>query len=183
MFFVKKNPRSLHRHGKIVGSLKTDFPAGRCPLWHLVPGKVWDQAFRGAGSRFRLETIGKGKPAHDLFRRILCPEIFQALVTVPFGQAAAIRGQQERTVGELRRFQTQQTIEIKLPGGGREQVRAPHHLRDPHPGIVHHHSQLVGKHAIGAAEVEIPAVAEQVLGVGAIQPSVKVMSSSGTMRR
>ena len=114
-----------------------------------------------------METIGKGKPAHDLFRRILCPQIFQALVAVPFGKAAAIRGQQERTMGELRRFQPQQTIEIKLPGGGREQVCAPHHLRDPHPGIIHHHSQLVGKHAIGAAEVEIPAVAEQVLGVGA----------------
>ena len=114
-----------------------------------------------------METIGKGKPAHDLFRRILCPQIFQALVPVPFGKAAAIRGQQERTVGELRRFQTQQTVKIKLPGGGREQVRAPHHLRHAHAGIVHHHSQLVGKHAIGAAEVEIPAVAEQVLGVGA----------------
>ena len=114
-----------------------------------------------------METIGKGKPAHDLFRRILCPQIFQALVPVPFGQAAAIRGQQERTMGELRRFQPQQTIEIELPGGGREQVCAPHHLRDPHTGIIHHHGQLVGKHAIGAAEVEIPAVAEQVLGVGA----------------
>ena len=114
-----------------------------------------------------METIGKGKPAHDLFRRILCPQIFQALVTVPFGKAAAIRGQQERTVGELRRFQTQQTVKIKLPGGGREQVRAPHHLRHAHTGIIHHHGQLVGKHTIGTAEVEIPAVPEKVLGVGA----------------
>ena len=114
-----------------------------------------------------METIGKGKPAHDLFRRILCPQIFQALVPVPFGQAAAIGGQQERAMGELRRFQPQQTVKIKLPCGGREQVCPPHHLRHAHPGIVHHHGQLVGKHTIGTAEVEIPAVAEQVLGVGA----------------
>ena len=114
-----------------------------------------------------METIGKGKLAHDLLRRILCPEIFQALVAVPFGKAAAIRGQQERTMGELRRFQPQQAVEVELPGGGREQVRAPHHFRHAHAGIVHHHRQLVGKHAVGTAEVEIPAVAEQVLGVGA----------------
>ena len=41
-----------------------------------------------------METIGKGKPAHDLLRRILCPQVFQALVAVPFGKAAAILGQQ-----------------------------------------------------------------------------------------
>ena len=70
-------------------------------------------------------------------------------------------------MGKLWGGQAQQTVKIKLPHGGREQVCAPHHLRHAHAGIVHHHSQLVGKHAIGAAEVEIPAVAEQVLGVGA----------------
>ena len=84
-------------------------------LWHLVPGKVRDQAFRGAGSRFRLETIGKGKPAHDLFRRILCPQVFQALVPVPFGQAAAIGSQQERAMGKLWGGQTQQTVKISIP--------------------------------------------------------------------
>ena len=61
-----------------------------------------------------METIGKGKPAHDLFRRILCPQVFQALVPVPFGQAAAIGSQQERAMGKLWGGQTQQTVKIKL---------------------------------------------------------------------
>ena len=70
-------------------------------------------------------------------------------------------------MGKPGRGQAQQTVQIQLPGRGGEQVRPPHHLRHPHPGVVHDDGQLVSKDPIGPAEVEIPAVPQQVLAVGA----------------
>ena len=68
-------------------------------------------------------------------------------------------------MGKARCRQTQQPVEIELPRGGGQQVGAAHHFGHAHPGIVHHHRQLIGKHPIGTAEVEIAAVPQQVLPV------------------
>ena len=40
----------------------------------------------------------------------------------------------------------------------------PHHLGDPHGGVVHHHRQLVGVHPVGPSENKVPAVPGQILG-------------------
>ena len=66
-----------------------------------------------------------------------------------------------------RRRQAQQIIEVQLPGGGVQQVRPADHLRDPHGGIIHHHSQLVGEHPIGPPQQKIPAVCRQIFLVSA----------------
>ena len=62
-------------------------------------------------------------------------------------------------------LQAQQTVQIELPCRGRQQVRPAHHFGDAHAGVVHHHGQLIGKHAVRPAQVEVPAVVQQVLGV------------------
>ena len=67
----------------------------------------------------------------------------------------------------MRRRQAQQPVKIELPRRGGEQVGSPHHLGDTHPGVVHHDGQLVSKHAVGTAEVEVAAVVQEILGVDA----------------
>ena len=64
-------------------------------------------------------------------------------------------------------LQAQQTVQVQLPRRGGQQVRPAHHLGDPHAGIVHHHGQLIGEHAVRPAQVKVAAVPQQVLRVGA----------------
>ncbi len=78
-----------------------------------------------------------------------------------------------------RRGQPQQMVEVQLPGGGVQQVRPADHLRDPHGGVVHHHGQLIGKHAVGPAEQKISAVRRQVFFVPA---HVAVGKAPGLLR-
>ena len=158
----------------------------RCmPLWaeqaglepdvlfgHFGPVKTGQQALGGAGRWLGLEAIEIGQLADDLLRRIAAPQVFEALVAVPLGQAAALLVQQQRTVGKGRGRQAQQPVQVDLPGGGGKQVCPPHHLGDPHPGVIHHHRQLIGKHAVGPAQVKIPAAGQQVF---AVRPHAQVL--------
>mgnify|MGYP000199428989 CR=1 FL=1 len=168
---------------KIVGLLKTGLPAGRCPALAPCPRKSLESGFPGCGEPVQVGDHRQRQACPRSLPPYTLPGGFPGSGPRPVWTGGGHREPAGAGNGQTWGGQAQQTVKIKLPGGGREQVRAPHHLRHAHAGIVHHHGQLVGKHAIGAAEVEIPAVAEQVLGVRAIQPSVKVMSSSGTMRR
>ena len=68
----------------------------------------------------------------------------------------------------LRVGEPQRLLEPELPRGGVQQVAPPHHLCDPHGGVVHHHRQLIGVHPVGPAEDEVPAVPGQILGEGAL---------------
>ena len=68
-------------------------------------------------------------------------------------------------MGKGRRRQPQQPVEVYLPGGGGQQIRSPDHLGDPHPGVIHHHRQLIGKDAVGPPEIKVPAAGEQVFPV------------------
>ena len=60
------------------------------------------------------------------------------------------------------RCQAQQMVKVQLPGGGIQQVSPPHHLRDAHGGVVHHHSQLIGKHPVRPPQQKITAVRRQI---------------------
>ena len=79
----------------------------------------------------------------------------------------------------LRRGTAQQLQQIPLPRGGGEQIAAPHHLGHPHPGVVHHHCQLVGVHPVGPAQNEVSTVPEQVF---LIHPLEQVPEGAGTVR-
>ena len=70
-------------------------------------------------------------------------------------------------MGKAGRLQTQQPVQVQLPRRGGKQVCPAHHLGDAHAGIIHHHRQLIGKHPVCPAQVEIAAVPQQVLRVGA----------------
>ena len=65
----------------------------------------------------------------------------------------------------LRVGQAQLALQPQLPGGGVQQVAAPHHLGDALKGVVYHHRQLIGVYPVGAAEDKVPALRRQVLGI------------------
>ena len=89
------------------------------------------------------------------------------MVTVPLGQPPPVRCQQQRAVGKTGRLQAQQPVQVQLPRRGGKQVCPAHHLGDAHAGIVHHHRQLIGKHPVCPAQIEVAAIPQQVLRVGA----------------
>ena len=70
-------------------------------------------------------------------------------------------------MGKPRCLQAQQAVQIQLPCRGRKQVCTAHHFGNAHAGIVHHHGQLIGEHAIRPAQVEITAVVQKIFGVRA----------------
>ena len=61
-------------------------------------------------------------------------------------------------------MQTQQPVQVQLPRRGGQQIRPSHHLGHAHAGIIHHHRQLVGKHAVRPAQIEIAAITQQIFG-------------------
>ena len=82
-------------------------------------------------------------------------------------------------MAKLRHRVAQQPVQQNLPGGGGEQVPAPHHLGDAHGAVVGHHRQLVGVHAVAAPQDEIPAAGGQILLLGAV---VEVGKGDGFLR-
>jgi hypothetical protein len=59
--------------------------------------------------------------------------------------------------------QAQQALEQDLAWCGVQQVGTAHHVGDALVGVVHHHGQLVGIKAVGAADNEIPHLPGHVL--------------------
>ena len=82
-------------------------------------------------------------------------------------------------MAKLRHRVAQQPVQQNLPGGGGEQVPAPHHLVDAHGAVIGHHRQLVGVHAVAAPQDEIPAAGGQILLLGAV---VEVGKGDGFLR-
>ena len=84
------------------------------------------------------------------------------LVAVPVGD--------HRHVRVLRPAVPEQTLEIGLPGGGGEQVRAAHHAGDPLFGVVDRGGEMIGDDAVRAMDDEVADLATQVLAAGALHP-------------
>ena len=82
-------------------------------------------------------------------------------------------------MAKLRHGIAQQPVQQDLPGGGGEQIPAPHHLGDAHGAVVSHHRQLIGVHAVAAPQDEVPAASGQVLGLGAV---MEVRKGDGFLR-
>ena len=97
----------------------------------------------------------------------------QTEIGVPFGEAPAVRREEERQVTEGGRGGAEQPVEVELTRGGGEQVAPPHHLGDPHRGIVRNHRQLVGKDPVRTAEDKVPAFPREILAAAAIVPVEK----------
>ena len=74
-------------------------------LGQLLPGKQGDQLTGRDGGVLRDQPGQQGQLPYQLPGGPAALECAQLLVPVPLGQAAAIGSQQERTMGELRRFQ------------------------------------------------------------------------------
>ena len=79
------------------------------------------------------------------------------LVAVPVGD--------HRHVRVLRPAVPEQTLEIGLPGGGGEQVRAAHHAGDPLFGVVDRGGEVIGDDAVRAMDDEVADLATQVLAM------------------
>ena len=60
-------------------------------------------------------------------------------------------------------------LQIDLARRGTQQVTSAHDLGDAHGGIVDHHGQLVGKHAVAAAHQKVAALCGERLALGAIR--------------
>ena len=75
-----------------------------------------------------------------------------------FGQADSLFVRHQRAVIELGRRHPERAIQQQLPGGGREQIGAAHHLGDPHRRVVHHDRKLVSRNAIVPPDDEIAEV-------------------------
>ena len=59
------------------------------------------------------------------------------------------------TWAQVGRGQPEQVGEVGLPGRGGQEVVAAHHLLDALVGVVHHHGEVVGGHAVVAAQHEV----------------------------
>ena len=70
---------------------------------------------------------------------------------------------------ELRRGEAQQLMQPDLTRGRAQQIAAAHNFGDTLKGVVDHDGQLVGKHAVRAANDEVAALGGQVLGAFALQ--------------
>ena len=67
------------------------------------------------------------------------------------------------------RGKPQSLVEPKLPWGGGEEVPSPHHLGDPHGGVVHHHGQLIGPGSVPPADGKVTALGGHILAVCSLQ--------------
>lgn len=132
----------------------------------------------GAGSGSRPPQIGQA-PHHVPGGVAPGKDAREALVPVSLGEPPAVAGQQQGRVAKLRHGIAQQPVQQDLPGGGGEQIPAPHHLGDAHSAVVSHHRQLIGVHAVAAPQDEVPAASGQVLGLGAV---MEVRKGDGFLR-
>ena len=82
----------------------------------------------------------------------------QAQGVMAFGQPDALFVGHQRAVKELGRWHPKRSMQQQLSGGGREQIGAAHHLRDPHRRVVHHDGKLVSRNPIVPPDDEIAKV-------------------------
>ena len=85
---------------------------------------------------------------------------------VALGEALAGVVAEEGDVGEARCAVAEETVEVGLLGGGKEEVVATDYFGDAHVGIVDYDCKLVGPRAVGTPEDEVTAFAGKVVGVG-----------------
>lgn len=74
---------------------------------------------------------------------------------VAFRQSLTAVAQQQRQMDETGRREVQQLCHIQLLGRRQEQVAPPHHLINPHQGIVDDDGQLVGPSPVLTADDEV----------------------------
>ena len=148
-------------------------------LGAFVPIAVRQPGFPGPGLRRGVEAGQIGQLAQDLRRGVPLSQGVQPSIRVPLAEPLPVAAQQQGEVVEGRRPQPQQAVQQQLPGGGGQQIRAPHHLGDAHGGVVHHHSQLIGEHPVGATQEEVSAVPGQELP---IRPHVAVLKGDLLLR-
>jgi hypothetical protein len=72
-----------------------------------------------------------------------------------FGQADTRFVRYQRAMIEARNRQAQRAIKQQLPRGACQKIRAPHHFRNSHRGIVHHAGQLICRHIVRPPNHEI----------------------------
>ena len=74
---------------------------------------------------------------------------------VALGQARAVITEDHRQVRKLRHIPAHRLVQVDLTRGVVDVVIAADHLGDAHVVIVHHHGQVVGRRAVGAADDQI----------------------------
>ena len=60
-------------------------------------------------------------------------------------------------------------LQVDLARRGAQQVASAHDLGDAHGGVVDHHGQLVGKHAVAAAHQKVAAFGGECFALGTIR--------------
>src|SRR5271155_1381430 len=74
---------------------------------------------------------------------------------VPLRKPRAVRPQNQRHVRENRRRRPQRVIDQHLLRRIRQMIRAANNVRDAHINVVHHHAQLISRHAARAQQHKI----------------------------
>ena len=147
---------------------KTALPAGRHPALAPLPRKTPRSGFPACGAQAPAASRRRRQACPRSPARCIFPAGFPDSGRRPAWTAAAHPGPAAAGSG--------QTPVPAGPAGGTGTAAVPwrtaaarpaHHFGDAHAGIVHHHGQLIGEHAVCPAQVEIAAVPQQVLGVRA----------------
>lgn len=76
-------------------------------------------------------------------------------------QAPPVGGDRQMAIG--RRGIVQQVLQIDLPRRGIQQISATHDLGDPLSMIINHHGEMIGVHAVGAADNKVNHVSGKTL--------------------
>jgi hypothetical protein len=74
---------------------------------------------------------------------------------VALGQALAVGAEDHRHVGESRHVSAHRAVDVDLARRVVHMVVAADAVRDGHVEVVHHHAEIVGRHAVGAQQHEI----------------------------
>ncbi len=90
--------------------------------------------------------------------------------TVALGELGTVVPQDHGDVGKLRHWRIQGLVDVDLARGVVDVVFAAHHVGDLHVPVVHHHAEVVGGGAVGAADDEIVE-----LGVGELDAATHVV--------
>ena len=108
-------------------------------------------------SNSRLVGIGLWPSSFECRKQKRCgPRRFEWHGTAGLRELRAVGLDDEGQVRIDRSVHSERLLQARLPGRAREQVRASHDIIHLLIGIVHHHGELVGEHAIAPADDHIP---------------------------
>ena len=128
----------------------------------------------------RDQSCRAGKHSKKPLRADMLPQNPQIQIPIPFAEPASVRGKEHGNVEIGGMGETEQLLQVHLPGSRAQKVGAPNHLGNAGLAVIHGDGKLIDIHAVCPAHHKITAVPEQIFPVASLHP---VNSRSGTRTR